>query len=165
MKYKCFFIVMLLTFSINCLATPATKETIDELFEVTQAQKMMDSIYGQMDGMFKQMVEGMNVSESQKPILDNFFVKYNALIKEDMSWEKLKGPMAEAYAKVYSEDEVKDIIKFYKSPPGQKMLVKMPELMHASMVIVQDIMKDMMPKINKLQNELKTELEKENTKK
>lgn len=137
---------------------PASKETIDELFKVMQAQKMMDSVYGQMDGIFKRMVQDMNVPESQKPILDSFFVKYNALVKQELSWEKLKDPMAEAYASVYTESEVKGIVEFYKSPAGQKMLAKMPELMQASMGIVKTSVKNMMPKITQLQTELTNEL-------
>lgn len=159
------FLILILGISLNCFSAPASRETVEELFKVTQAQKMMDSVYGQMDGIFKQTVEGMNVTEEKKPILDSFFAKYNTLIKEEMSWEKLKVPMAEAYSNVYTEEEVKDIIKFYKSPAGQKMLAKMPELMQASMGIVQNLMKNMMPKINQLQKELQEELQKDTPKK
>lgn len=160
---KFVFLALMLVVSLNCFSAPASKETIDELFKVTQTEKMMDSVYGQMDGMFKQMVQEMNVTEEKKPILDSFFVKYNTLIIQEMSWEKLKGPMTEAYASVYTEDEVKDIIKFYKSPAGQKMVAKMPELMQASMRMVQDLMKNMMPKINQLQKELQEELKQDST--
>lgn len=160
---KVVFLALMLVISVNCFSAPASKETIDELFKVTQTEKMMDSVYGQMDGMFKQMVQGMNVTEENKPILDSFFVKYNTLIKQEMSWKKLKDPMAEAYASVYTEDEVKDIIKFYKSPAGKKMVEKMPELMQASMSIVQNSMKNMMPKINQLQKELQEELKQGST--
>lgn len=165
MKQAKTLVFLTLIFSLNCFAEPASKATIDELFKVTQAQKLMDSVYGQMDGMFKNMVQGMNVTEAQKPILDSFFIKYNALIREEMSWEKLKDPMADAYASVYTESEVKDIIKFYKSPAGQKMLAKMPELMQASMGIVQNSMKNMMPKITELQKQMQDELKKESAKK
>jgi hypothetical protein len=165
MKSKFIIAALMFILSMTCFAAPAKKETIDELFNVMQAQKMMDSVYGQMDGMFKQMAQGMNIPESQKPILDKFFVKYTALVKEEMSWEKLKDPMADAYASVYTESEVKNIIKFYRSSAGQKMLVKMPELMQASMSIVQSSMKNLMPKITELQNELTAELKEEGAKK
>jgi len=164
MKLKLWLTALLFAFSINCFAAPASKATIEELFQVTQAQKIMDTIYGQMDGMFKKMVEGMNVPEEQKPVIDRFFVKYNALVKEDLGWEKLKDPMIDAYANVYTEAEVKDMIKFYKSSAGKKMLAKMPELMQATMGIVQGAMKDMMPKVNQLQSELREELKQANTK-
>lgn len=68
--------------------------------------------------------------------------------------------MIEVYASVYTEEEIKDIIKFYKSPAGQKMLAKMPELMNASMAVVQNLMKDVMPKINDLQKKLNEKLKK-----
>lgn len=165
MKTKILIIVALLSFSINCLAIPAKKETLDELFKVTESQKMMDSVYGQMDAMFKEMVKGMNVTESQKPIMEKFFTKYSVMVKEELSWEKLEGSIAEAYSSVYTDEEVKEIIKFYKSPTGQKLLKKMPELMQATMSVMQKSMKDIMPKVQELQKELTDELAKENAKK
>jgi hypothetical protein len=165
MKAKFLITLALFTISINCLAIPAQKETLNELFKVTESRKMMDSAYGQMDVMFQQMAQGMNVTESQKPIMDKFFAKYSAMVKEELSWEKLETPIADAYSSVYTDDEVKEIIKFYKSPVGQKLLKKMPELMQATMGVMQKSMKDIMPKVQAIQKELADELAKDNAKK
>ncbi len=142
-------------------AEPASKATIEELLEVTQSQKMMDAVYAQMDGMMKQSTQGMVLSEAQRPIMEKHLAKSAALIKQELSWDKIKHPMAEAYARVYTEAEVRDIIEFYKSPAGQKMLAKMPELMQESMVLIQESMKDLMPKIAALQQALQKELKAE----
>lgn len=165
MKAKVLITVALLALSINCLAIPAQKETLAELFKVTESRKMMDSAYGQMDGMFQQMVKDMNVAESQKPIMDKFLAKYSAMIKEELSWEKLEAPIAEAYSTVYTDDEVREIIKFYKSSVGQKLLKKMPELMQATMGVMQKSITDIMPKVQVIQKELADELAKDTAKK
>jgi hypothetical protein len=165
MKAKFLVTLALLALSINCLAIPAQKETLEELFKVTESRKMMDAAYAQMDGMFQQMTQGMNISESQKPIMDKFFVKYSTMVKQELSWDKLEAPIADAYSSVYTDEEVKEIIKFYKSPVGQKLLKKMPELMQATMGVMQKAMKDIMPKVQAIQKELGDELAKDNAKK
>jgi hypothetical protein len=158
MKIKYFFLFALMALSVNCFAEPAKKETIDAFFDAANMQKMMNTIYGQMDGMFKHMTAGMNVPEKDKPIMDKYLAKYTAMVKEEMSWDKLKEPMEKIYASVYTEDEMQGIVAFYKSPAGQKMLNKMPELMQASNGIMQDSVKSIMPKIQALQKEMSDEL-------
>ena len=48
---------------------------------------------------------------------------------------------------MFTEDELQDLIDFYKSPLGQKMLKKQPELMKATMQKMQVEMSKVMPKI------------------
>ena len=73
-------------------------------------------------------------------------------------WDKLKTQMVGAYVAVYTEDEIKEITAFYKSPAGVKMIAKMPELMQASMQITQNQMQQIMPKIQALSQEMAAEL-------
>ena len=164
MKAKVLLGVGCVLLSLQSFASPAKQETIDKLFDVTHSAQVMDGVYGQMDSMFGQMAAQMQVPETQKPIMDKFFKKYSIMMREEMSWEKLKGPMSNAYAQVYSDEELKDIIKFYQSPAGKKMVEKMPELTKASMVMVQELMKGFMPKMQVLQKELQDELKAEQEK-
>ena len=158
MKIKYFFLFAFVALSVNCFAEPAKKETVEAFFDVADMQRMMNAIYGQMDGMYKHMTANMNIPENEKPIMDKYLAKYTALVKEEMSWDKIKDPMEKIYASVYTEDEMQGIVKFYKSAAGQKMLNKMPELMQASNGIMQDAVKNMMPKIQALQKEMSDEL-------
>jgi len=136
----------------------ASSAIIDELFKVMQIEKSMGMIDMQIHEASKRMAESMRITEAQKPIFDRFIVRYTALMKDEMSWGKLKGPIAQVYADVYTDAEMKDIIKFYKSPVGQKVLAKMPELMNASIQVAQNSMKNIMPKIIQLQQEFDKEL-------
>ncbi|MFO0954828.1 MAG: DUF2059 domain-containing protein [Isosphaeraceae bacterium] len=61
-----------------------------------------------------------------KDVMKKFFEKH-------MSWEGLKEDMISIYAGAFSEDELKEITAFYKTPTGKKMVAKMPELMSKGM--------------------------------
>ena len=64
---------------------------------------------------------------------------------------------AEIYSDVFTEDEIQGIIDFYKSPIGQKMLEKQPELTGATMQKMQVEMAKIMPAIQKAAMEAITE--------
>ncbi len=51
-----------------------------------------------------------------------FFEKY-------MSWENLKDEFIAVFMEEFSENEIRELIEFYRSPTGQKTIKKMPVLM------------------------------------
>ena len=57
-----------------------------------------------------------------KNMMMEFFSKY-------VSYESLKDELITMYSESYNENELREIIKFYKTPTGQKAIHKMPELM------------------------------------
>jgi hypothetical protein len=72
------------------------------------------------------------------------------MVMKEMSWEKLKPEFVAAYAEVFSEQEMHDLAAFYKTPLGQKVLDKMPQLSAKGMQIAQKHMAEIMPKIQSM---------------
>ena len=136
----------------------SSRKAAEELLTVTQADKMIDAVYSQMDTMFANMAKNMGITEAQKPIAEKYMKRITQLMREELVWDKLKTQMVGAYVAVYTEDEIKEITAFYKSPAGIKMIAKMPELMQASMQITQNQMQQIMPKIQALSQEMAAEL-------
>ncbi len=160
MKAKALLLAILMMASFNSFATPAKKETLEELFRLTDVTKMLDLVYAQSDAIAKQSMRGKSLTEEQKAVMNKYAEKNMALVKQEMSWDKLKTPIMEAYSRVYTDKEVQDIIKFYQTPTGKKMLKKMPELAQISMGLVQNMMQSMQPKLKLLQEEMAAEMEK-----
>ena len=74
----------------------------------------------------KQMIE---VQLEQNPSLKPFKKIMSDFLNKYMSYENLKPMMVEAYAEVFSKDELQQLIGFYRTPTGRKTIKKMPELM------------------------------------
>jgi hypothetical protein len=53
-------------------------------------------------------------------------------------FSELTDEVARLYATNFSEQELKDILAFYKSPAGQKLLAQQPKVVDASMKFAQD---------------------------
>jgi hypothetical protein len=63
---------------------------------------------------------------------------------KSVDWNKM---FAEVYAEVFTAEEIDGLIKFYKSPLGQKLLAKEPQLTKATMAKMQVEMAKIMPKL------------------
>jgi hypothetical protein len=74
----------------------------------------------------------------------------------DLSMSEAKamiGKMDAIYASVYSEAELKAMVAFFKSPEGQSMMAKQPQVMAQMMPLIQGMQQSLMPKIQKLVEE------------
>jgi len=134
------------------------KQKLDELLTLMNADALIDSIYSQMDQMIMGLEQHLGVKPSEKAIFNEHSNKTTQIIKQEMSWEKMKGPMIDIYMKHYTESEIADMVAFYKTETGQSMIKKMPIVMNDTMMMSQSLMKDMMPKIQQLSIELKEKL-------
>ncbi len=150
MQIKLFSCAAALLFSLQAQAEPATRATIEKLLQVTDAAAMMDQAYLQMDQISEQMLKSTGTGLDQDPQARQMVKNINALVREELSWKQLEEPMIALYGNVFSEDELQDIITFYQSDVGQKMLKRQPELMQGTMVMMQEQMQRLMPKMKAL---------------
>jgi hypothetical protein len=150
---KCLVVVLLLL-SFGLLISAAedkiTRPDIDELLTITRVQKMSENAIEQMKNMMAGVAKQTNVSpeatEKGKAMQDKMF----ALIESEMSWDKMRAEYAKVYAEVFTPEEVKGLIAFYKSPSGQAFLDKQPILMQKTMEMAQKRMMDLTPKIEEM---------------
>ncbi|MBH0027575.1 DUF2059 domain-containing protein [Pseudoalteromonas sp. SWN29] len=152
-------LLSLLIFSSSLYADEATKQQkIDELINVMNMDAMVDSMYGQVEGMMKGMSDQMGVKPSEQPTFDKYYADMTAVLKTQMSWAKMQPMMVNVYDKHFNEQEIADMLAFYKTDTGQKILAKMPVVMQESMQMSQSLMQDAMPKIQALAQQLSDEL-------
>ena len=139
--------------------TAAREAAAARLLEASDSAAMIDTIYDSMMPMFQGMAEEMGIEESQRPIFDRHMERVFAVLREEVSWEKMEPYMVAIYAEVYTADELNELAEFYESPLGQKMLAKMPELMEASMSMTQQMMAGFYSRMEELQGELVADIE------
>lgn len=156
--YKVACLIALITFGANA-NEKASKQSVERLLELTEVSKVVDSIYGQMGGMFTNMGKQMGISQEEMPQFNKYMQKLTELLKQEMSWDTMKQPTMDIYAKHFSQNEINGLIKFYESDIGKSMTSKMPLIMQDSMVMSQNMMMKVMPKIQALAADMKAEIE------
>jgi len=153
--------IMKLLFAVCCTAallwTPAradeaTKNAkVEELLKLSKADQMMTQIADQMKAMSAAQLGKTDMSPEARKAADEMTNKITALIRE--RWDKMRPQFVKVYADTYTEEELDGIVAFYKSPAGQAMLTKMPDLMKRSMALAQEMVSDVAPEVQKIATE------------
>jgi hypothetical protein len=159
MKIYILILILLFTSLQSQANNSSSRESVEKLMELTEVSKMMEAMQHQVQNMFNGMSKQLGVSEKEKPKFDKYMTQVSELMAEYMTWSTFKEPMIDIYTKHFSEHEVQGLITFYQSEIGQSMTKKMPLVMQDSMLVSQELMKDLMPKIQSLAMKMKSEIE------
>ena len=160
MKIKSISIIfLLLLFSHLSLADQIShRKAVEDLFLLTKTSKMMDSVKIQTKKILFQQLREQDIPEAKKPIFNKYMSKMIELITNTVNWDKIKPQMTDLYVSNFSENEINDMLAFYRSPTGKKFVEKMPVIMQKSMEIGQKQSRTMIPKLNRLLEQMKKEL-------
>jgi uncharacterized protein len=143
-------------------AAPPSDASINQLLELSKAGALMDSVWAQMDGFMKnsmqQVTKGKPLSAEEQAIMDKQQTKMIAIMKDELSWAKIKDGFVQVYRETFTQEEVDGIIAFYKSSAGQAFVDKQPALMKNTMTLMQQRMGPIMQKIQQMTAETAKEL-------
>ena len=130
------------------------RAAVEELLAVSQADQMLEPMYQQLDSMLEQQFAKLAESKKDERILKKYRKRLVGLLRKEMKWEMMEADIVDLYVKVYTENEVKEITRFYRSPIGQKLIAKMPQVMNEAMAISQKNFQHLMPKIQRISREM-----------
>jgi hypothetical protein len=99
-------------------------------------RKAAENLLKEMN-MEKQLVASIDqmvdLQVKTNPQLAPFKEVMKKFLNKHMSMNSLKDDMITIYTGAFTEDELNEITKFYKTPTGKKMIEKLPDLMAKGM--------------------------------
>lgn len=132
-------------------AAPPSDASIDTLIAVTHADRMSENVSAGLDPMMRQMMasmsQGQKFTAEQQRAFDNMVANMTKVVREEISWEKMKPVTMQIYREVFTQEEVDGMIAFYRTPAGASMVEKMPLVVQKSMTLMQSRMVPMMQKM------------------
>lgn len=116
-------------FAAGASAQEAAKDTskrplIREVMELTNVSKMATQMAGNMMDSFS----GANLG-----LPENVMELLKTEIKKELDSANLADLFIPIYEKYYEKNELQDLIRFYKTPTGKKMISVMPQVMNEAM--------------------------------
>lgn len=103
-----------------------------------------------LDQVTRSSIESMTEAMmSQNPAfaeIEDVFVEF---LDEFMSWDDLRPEYVRLYGSVYTEDEIHELIAFYRTPVGQKSVDLMPRLMREGAEIGQRMIQPHLPELQR----------------
>jgi hypothetical protein len=156
------FVGVVLLFSWTCIAqtsaddSPATKEDVEKYLQVVHSHDMMKKMAVAMSQGTHQMLHEQYLKDK-----DSLPSDYEATMTarmdgmfENMPWDDMMQAMAPVYQKHFTKGDIDNLVAFYSSPTGEKLLREMPSIMS-------DAMQSMMPVMTKYMDTVKQTLLKE----
>jgi len=110
--------------------TVASSATLKSAYTLLNTMNMKKTYQGMLNRITDMQIQQNPQLANIKPTIHKFFEKY-------MGWDALVEDMAKVYAKNFTEMELNDITKFYKTKVGQKTIKLMPLLASAGAKIGQ----------------------------
>ncbi len=148
--------------SSSALADTASHASSAERFlKLANADRLAVPVYAQVQQMFAQRFAEAQAPESKKAMLERYHAQANTALDKAIGWDKLKPDLVSLYTSQFSETELNQLIDFYQSPLGKKMLAKLPELNARSAQLTQAKLESAVPEVNKLLADMTAELEKQ----
>ena len=128
MKRQCFLLVLCMGLGIlnsaNVLAEPASAQSIRQLMQVSDVGQMPASMVEQMRPALEQVIPAAS---------DTFW----DLFLGDVDLLAIEQRMISVYQKHLSEEDVKNMIEFYSTPTGRKIIKSQSAIAQESMEIGQ----------------------------
>ena len=116
----------------------------------------------QMEAVIKssaqQSLAGKTPDDEQKEVIETVLAKTNALVRQEVSYEKMKPIFIKTYKDTFTQAEITGLIEFYKSKTGQAFLKKMPSVNQAATVDMQIKLTSLLPKIQQISEDTLNEV-------
>ncbi|ACO79636.1 hypothetical protein AvCA_34870 [Azotobacter vinelandii CA] len=150
---------LLLCASGQALADAASHAAAAEKFlQVVRADKLTVPVYAQVQQMFAQRFAEAKAPQSKQSLLERYQARANTALDKAVSWDRLKPDMVRLYTSTFNESEMKELLVFYQSSLGQKVLQSMPALTAQSAQMTQAALEKAVPEVNRLLDEMQKEL-------
>jgi len=157
MKVNSLFVFVLIAAAGLLQAAPPSDQSINEMMQVLQSEKMFDAMVAQMEAGMKtgmeQGLQGKKLSPEQRASVEKLQGQMSAMIKEELSFAKTKDFYVQAYRDTFTQEEVNSIIAFYSSPAGKALVEKIPLAMQKAGSLMQARIAPMIAKLQKMQED------------
>ncbi|PLU85941.1 MULTISPECIES: DUF2059 domain-containing protein [Pseudomonas] len=140
-------------------ATASHNAAAEKFLTLANADKLGTPVYMQVQQMFAQRFAQTKAPATKQPVLESYQAKANAALDNAIGWNKLKPKMVDLYTQTFTEQELKDLVKFYESPLGKKVLREMPKVTQQSAQLTQQSLEPAVPVVNKLLDDMTKELD------
>ena len=126
--------------------TPATREDVQRYLDAVHSHQMMQQMADAMVKPIRQMIreQALNEKDNLPPDYEERMNKFMEDMFRNMPFDEMMQAMIPAYQKHLTKGNINDMVAFYSSPTGQKLLRELPAMtadaMQSSMPIIQNYM-------------------------
>lgn len=138
-------------------AAPPSDESLRQLFEATHASRMLDNLLSTFDtGMqagMREALKGAKPNARQQQIIADMRAQIVAEFRSTLSWQKLEPIYLDIYRRNFTQQEVNDMLAFYRTPSGRAVVDKMPTAMQQASQAAQSMLPQLVQHLKQIQSD------------
>ncbi|WAW10874.1 DUF2059 domain-containing protein [Oxalobacter vibrioformis] len=138
---------------------PASKASIEQLLEITETKQMYEATMQEMTKMVDQSTARImnRIPPEKQGKFKKAMAQLDTIIKEEMSWDKMKSQYVQIYMETFTQQEIDDLAAFYQTPSGKSFIKKQPLVIQRTSAISQEKMGVMMERFSNMMQQVMAE--------
>lgn len=138
---------------------PASKASIEQLLDITETKQMYEATMQEMTKMVDQSTARImnRIPPEKQAKFKKAMAQLDAIIKEEMSWDKMKSQYVQIYMETFTQQEIDDLAAFYQTPSGKSFIKKQPLVIQRTSAISQEKMGVMMERFSSMMQQVMAE--------
>ncbi|WP_419805516.1 DUF2059 domain-containing protein [Terriglobus sp.] len=136
---------------LSLRADDASKRTkVEEMLTLSKVDSISKQMLANVPDRVKQaasrqMLVQTATSPEQKKITQDYLDQMGTIAQKGASWDTVHPKLVALYMQAFTEPELDGILAFYKTPPGQALIAKTPELSGKTIETLQSTVSAMEP--------------------
>jgi hypothetical protein len=143
-------VVLVVLLPLSAFAGSEKEALSEEMMGMMQMDRMMSQMKMQVERMIGQMNAQFSIPEHANSDYESFQKKVMDKAFKVMDLEGSRVEITKLFTELYTLEELKEIVALYKSPAGQAMLTKQPEVMQKAFSMSQEKMKALIPELQRM---------------
>lgn len=157
MKLDAFVLCLILLLPFSAFGDQQT-ELAEEFMELTHVNKMMAQVEAQVLQMQDQILAQMQIPEGKEEEAAKFQKEVHETVVKIMDFEQMRTEYIDLFTSMYTEEELLEMIRFFRSPAGQSMLEKQSMVIQQALEISQNRVGMLIPELQRMTEEFEQSL-------
>ena len=151
MRRSVVFALCLCALPLSLHADDASKRTkAEEMLTLSKVDNLSKQMLASVPDRVKQAASRQMLVQTastpdQKKITQQYLDQMGGIAQKGASWDAVHPKLVDLYVQLFTEPEMDGIIAFYKTPSGQALVAKTPELSSKTIQVLQGTVSQMEP--------------------
>ena len=152
--------LLLFAASVSIFAEePLHIQAAKDFLDASNYRYAIEMNFEQLHAQLSNLTDQLEITEEQRPIFEKHLKRMRNILEEELGWEKLEPMVVDQYVRLFTEEELRKLLEFYRSPIGQKYVDRMPELIQSSSQMIQELTESYVGRFVEAYSELQAELD------
>ena len=124
---------------------------VEEMLRLTKTEsglhEQLTNLQNRVGELAKQQFNRPTPTPEQTASITEYQGKVQQITAEEVGWEQVRPLIVKLYSDSFTDADLDSIIAFYKSPAGEALVAKMPQVAAKTTSTIQDRIKELQPKL------------------